>query len=158
MNDDDIHSERAVTTRRGYTGCARGCTGDARASRGHAGHTQAAPRANMRAAPNASARPRRGHRHGPHQGRRKGEGSVAGWEPGHARRVGWPSGRPGRRGLAALTAPSCWAAVPPRQASPGEGLGLAGSVGLQALRASAMPSTARGEEERDGERKGASSP
>jgi hypothetical protein len=40
----------------------------------------------------------------------------------------------------------------------GEGLGSVGPNGLRARRASAKPSTARGEEERDGERKGASSP
>jgi hypothetical protein len=40
----------------------------------------------------------------------------------------------------------------------GEGLGSAGPDGLWARRASAKPSTTRGKEERDGERKGASSP
>jgi hypothetical protein len=40
----------------------------------------------------------------------------------------------------------------------GEGLGSAGPGGLRACRASAKPSTASGEEERDGERKGASLP
>jgi hypothetical protein len=62
----------ATTTHRGYAGCARGYAGDARASRRHTGHMQAAPRAHMRATLNLSARPRRGHTHGPRRGSRVG--------------------------------------------------------------------------------------
>jgi hypothetical protein len=124
----------ATTTHRGYAGCARGCTGDARASRGHADHTQATPRAHMWATPNASARSRRGHTHNHAgagvQGRARLETLPclgaracyrAGWPPRRlaatlARtRAGWPRRGWSRGGWLGLTAGRRAGCVPRRR-------------------------------------------
>jgi hypothetical protein len=136
----------------------RGRTSESRARRPHPGRTKGkyVGRAEheREVAPGAHAWATSGQAH------RGGLGSGLGTGPRVSRclAIGPPRPRPsaayaGRRGLAALTAPSYWVVVPPCQASPVEGLGLAGSARLRALRASAMSSTARGEK-RDGERKG----
>jgi hypothetical protein len=121
--------------------------------RGHA-HTEAPGHATQRS--RAAQADTNGH---PATGTR-----AAGCAPrhecrGHARRVANTGATPGRGARAREQGQLAGRAVGQRVGLPlGEGLGSASPDCLRARRASAMPSTTRGEEERVGERKGASSP